>query len=778
MNTHIELDRRFQHITKISEDELSSLSYDRKKLTWDDVLENRFSIIVGRANFGKTEELKAKARALRGEGKSAVYIALWEVLNENNFSDALEAKEREALEEWRQKGGALTVFVDSLDEASLGFQNGIKKALRRVVSEVGNSKPHIQWVFSSRPAILTPEVCTLIEVELGAFFFTNAEANDNTASPVNQVFGLNSISSPDKIKIFRLMPLDHSAAIRYLDIKYFNNVDLAKKAIKSAGEYGIESLRDGPGGLDILAHIDLVGDPPQCLTEIYEKIIGAVQQQQRTDPRETSVASPRPEDMDQAIQRLACASVLCQLPNIEISSEALNYQANVLSARPILATYLTEHAIHYLLGSRLFIDSGRHQVKLYPDLLLPFLAAKYLADLVRSPAHATSLLRNFTWRASTGECGVHRSMLPLAGWLSVFSSHCRHELLRIDPQAVAFFGDLRNPNVPLADAKRAIKGAIERLVISGDSIGRGCYFLTSDNYWQAYKPGVESVLKDKFERYNVNWSAKNALLYIAICAKSDVFRINVLEELKSSADPLEVINLKRAQFYLREEQTPFRPKPQKEYPTFERDLAPEISDYKSFALAVEADLLQVKRDVEEGDFSLRRFFNSINFNRIKTDLDGLALEADFQALLGSELNHAAKNRYAVTLESTLPDNTRRDLLCERNSMRATIELKMSQRWTLPDYFEALEMQLKGQYMRDQNSKIGFLVIVLQKRRKWKRQHGETITFEELIELLQNRARENEAADSTLHLRVIAIDATQPVNFRENKSQKLIARKNK
>lgn len=1411
MNNHIDLDRRFQLTTKISEDELSSFSYDRKKVTWHEVLENRFSIIVGRANFGKTEELKAKTRALRGEGKSAVYIALWEVLDEkDNFSDALEARERDAFDGWRQTGGALTVFVDSLDEASLGFKNGIKKALRRVVSEIGNAKPHIQWVFSSRPAILTPEVCKLIEGELGAIFFTNAEANDNNTSPVNPVFELNSISSPDKIKVFRLMPLDHSAAIRYLDIKYFNNADLAKEAIKSAGKYGIESLRDGPGGLDILAHIDLISKPPHCLTDIYEEIIGAVQQQQRTDARERDVASPRPEDMDQAIQRLACASVLCQLPNIEISSEALNYQANVLSARPILASYLTEPAIHYLLGSRLFIDTGGHQVKLYPDLLLPFLAAKHLAVLVKSPAHATSLLRNFTWRASTGECGVHRSMLPLAGWLSVFSSHCRHELLIIDPQAVAFFGDLRNPNVPLADAVRAIKGAIERLVTSGDSIGRGYYYLKSDDYWQAYKPSVESVLKEMFEQYNVNWSAKNALLHIASCAKSDVFRsavleeikhnytqlierplefnyilalkqaadlkelnkallvnpdgpepqvaslisalgwsnltaksiaeiaapkfcssygsnlgdaieyniaekadeknlclltkflllrllkcnrqtlkgekfvelvanllamvisrkaaksqriirfclafsrfarknlygtvnltklqaaiktnnevrisflkglihatdksefsifdaiysyapiyqyvtgdeievgvagfselvrkinaptkkpalqtkthnptpilndenrnelldildgirdasdetaliwlaeklsqtternrygehdfevfeaaagteisdaaciglkrfwrsngliwtqnnnqnieitglqglhlelgdgaslpsineqefrnairyaqfeINgfpkwfwplvssreylateefkrilattkegpasirkpeqllqelhnasmtlqeslaeaawnyvleavdiearttlaalrisamcphifnqaifeqevkrrisdefnsgdfsagssdrfmkestenvahgkevithnhareyskavawsifwlwqfpesferwwkewhanapqiairfmiemaacqyrnwgfyqvaemsssnlkslgalyrcsqiavkkeddilhddgqfyspvqrddaqrlrdslvgvithikteqayaVLEELKISADPLEVIHLKRAQFNLREEQTPFRPIPQKDYPTFERDLAPEISDYQSFALAVEADLLQVKRDIEEGDFSLRRFFNSINFERIKTDQDGLALEADFQALLGSELNHAAKNRYAVTLEPTLPDNTRRDLLCEQNSMRATIELKMSQRWTLPDYVEALKMQLQGQYMKAQNSKIGFLVIVLQKRREWKGPDGEMIEFEELIEILQRKARDNEIADSKLYLRVIAIDATQPDSFRKNRPPKAKSQKPK
>ena len=220
---------------------------------------------------------------------------------------------------------------------------------------------------------------------------------------------------------------------------------------------------------------------------------------------------------------------------------------------------------------------------------------------------------------------------------------------------------------------------------------------------------------------------------------------------------------------MREAQYAKRPIAQTDYLEFERSFSPRVFDYMAFAMAVETDLLAVKSQIETGDFSLRRFFNSLNFKRVKTDNDGLALEEDFQALLGSELNHVAGNRYAVTLESILPEGTRRDVLCQTNSLRATVELKMSLRWTLADYIEALEKQLQGQYMKAPNSKIGFFVVVLQKQRTWNAPDGKSIGFDELLAILRDKAREREIADSSVYLRVIGIDATPREDFRAAKN---------
>jgi hypothetical protein len=146
---------------------------------------------------------------------------------------------------------------------------------------------------------------------------------------------------------------------------------------------------------------------------------------------------------------------------------------------------------------------------------------------------------------------------------------------------------------------------------------------------------------------------------------------------------------------------------------------------------------------------------------------GLALEAHFQKLLASELNHHARARYSVTVESHTAEAKRRDILCSKDDWRASIELKMSERWTLADYLVALERQLVGQYMRHRNATTGFLVLVLQtKKRQWTDPATQKkLNFQQVLAFLSAKAQELEANDRTRYLRVIGIDATKPDDFR-------------
>ncbi|MES2298680.1 MAG: H-NS family nucleoid-associated regulatory protein [Pseudomonadota bacterium] len=1450
MDNYLDLNRRFGLLTDYTADELFASEVLGKRMNWDNVLAGRFTVIVGRANFGKSTELKAKSNELRARGQSAIYVALHKVLGEDGVDDALETADCDALSSWKQSGGELTAFVDSLDEASLGTEDGIRKALRRLVRALDWPNSDVKWVFSSRPAVLTADILVLLQEELRTTLYSESRENlsdDDTVladddsvvyesgerrhdASEDDLSGakdltIGNVESTDgsgktvrlpyareQLKIYALRPLDKAAAVHYLGTHL--GVAEPKQMLNAAFQFGLARLAEGPGGLDILAYVDPVRDPPQCLTHVFEKMTDAMQQQQRSDPREQRVGNPPPESLEEAIERLASASAVCHLTNIELSPKSLRFRDGVLSARPIIASLLSEPSLAYLLGSRLFIDSGQYQVKLYPDELLPFLAAKRLARLVKSPDHARRLLANFTWHSTTGECGVYRVLLPLSGWLAVFSAHCRKELITVEPQAVAFFGDLRNPQVQLAEASTALENSLERLVSSGDSLGRSYYTLTAENFWQAAKPGIAPTLERLFEKYSDNSHAKDVLLDIAGHGRLDMFRMRVLdshgndyskliddqldldyifslgreddfnelgraligksdlvesrvarlvaelawkvldakriatiaaEQLRkgrdgysidyvlthgvadeasdidlyklarsfllrlvnstfgkgrdseqywadqrfvelamnlialvitrsaaapfrvaklclvlgrfvnkhhhgtadsvqlqaalqankpvrmallkglvyptdktadgiyrgvfwyrplyqyvdgdeaelgepgfteliksrnnktvgltfkqterhdrglvvdreskdallnmldglrdasqenalvwvaqwlnrthersrysecnfilfeqaagdaiaqaareglrtlwrkkdptwNEAEPNSIYNitiaglqglhldlgdgtqlpplsddevlrairyaqfeingyptwfwdlvgahsriaikeleeilarsskgpvsldkamtliqrldeapidiqhglvrsiwnfiqsnlqiseyaseaalkvvvanstiinqvifeseawrrmsaafdneipllddvagaldveeqdargrlekqiqelrlqcsnavvwacfwlriypdtfcqrleswrtaipqaaerlmealaarlgedrgvllkqvaekkaiglnalkvlykwahltikevndvnradgrvfrpgrrdhaqrfrdaivpaishaksehayvvleelrqqtigpgaqyLRHVQFMMREEQYSKKPIAQKDYLEFERTFSPPVSDYLAFAMAVEADLLAVKCQIETGDFSLRRFFNLVNFNRIKTDNDGLALEEDFQAILGSELNHAAGGRYVVALEPILPEGTRRDVLCQTGILRATVELKMSVRWSLRQYIEALEKQLQGQYMMAPNSKIGFFVVVLQKQRTWNGSDDKPIGFEEVLGILRDRAREKEISDSSVYLRVIGIDASPKDDFRSAK----------
>ncbi len=332
----------------------------------------------------------------------------------------------------------------------------------------------------------------------------------------------------ERLKVYRLLPLLSHAARLYLEIRH--GVADGRALLDAARRFGLNDLADGPGSLDVLSYIDPLSNPPSDLTSMFERMVAGVQAQQRSDHRESLVGRPSPKSLDEAVAKLAAASAVCQLPNMELAADALKVRDGVLSCRPLVGSLLSESSLTYLLGSRLFVDSGQHQVKLYPEQLLPYLAAKRLSTLAQSPEDARRLIVALSWRAATGECGVHRAYLNVAGWLATFNIHCRLELLKVEPQAVAFFGDLRSTQVPLADASAALKRSLARLSTLGDTLGRNQFTLTAENYWQAAKPGIEPTLLEAYDSVGSDWHARTALLDIATYAHLDVFRDKVLSE--------------------------------------------------------------------------------------------------------------------------------------------------------------------------------------------------------------------------------------------------------
>jgi hypothetical protein len=547
MTDYLDLERRFGLLTKYSVEELLALDImSRKRLDWEQLLSGRFSVITARANFGKTMELRACAQRLRDEGKHAVFVALHRLLEEPDFRIALEATEATAFGAWEAAATErLHLFVDSLDEAALGRESGLQSALRRVSRAVGRAGADVSWILSSRPATLTPSVLEVIQAELCTTLYVGDakdESPDDTIEEVNATdspsAGLSAFDAAstvktmavpnEHLKVFRLLPLSSRAARLYLEIRH--GVADGRALLDAARRFGLNDLADGPGSLDVLSYVDPLSNPPSDLTSIFERIVDGVQAQQRSDRRESLVGRPSPESLDEAVAKLAAASAVCQLPNIELAEDALKVRDGVLSCRPLVGSLLSESSLTYLLGSRLFIDSGHHQVKLYPEQLLPYLAAKRLSSLAQSPEDARKLIVALSWRAATGECGVHRAYLSVAGWLATFNVHCRLELLEVEPQAVAFFGDLRSTQVPLADASAALKRSLVRLSTLGDTLGRNQFTLTAENYWQAAKPGIEPTLLEAYDSAGSDWRARTALLDIATHARLDVLRDKVLSE--------------------------------------------------------------------------------------------------------------------------------------------------------------------------------------------------------------------------------------------------------
>lgn len=532
--TYFNLNRRYVERETYDQDELIAAQWRGKFVGWDEVLENRGSIIVAAANFGKTTEMSHQAARLRAEGETAVFIALRQLANSGNLDKALEIDDRDAYRSWKKSPTVrITVFVDSLDEAAAGKHESVGRLVGDVADELNWPNEHVRWVIATRPAVLTKAVFE----KLSALLSKWVPKVIDTSVPIGGLgsIGAASVATADEerapLRLFSMAPLEGAQAVTYLNGRY---AELnAQQLIEIARERGLSGFVSSPGGLDILARIDMVANPPASLTEVLDRVVNAIGTLRGADHRLVDAGNPAPEHLTAAAQRLAAASLVCQLVNIEMPKETLEVPEKALSARLIALSLLHESGLRQLLNSQLFIDAGFHQVKVYPDELLPFLAAKRLAGLVASPDQAERLLDGFTWTAPSGEQGVQRAFLPMMGWLATLNPHCREVILKKDPQALAFFGDLRNPSVPLKAAQDALTESIKRLVERGDHIGRGMFRLTSENFWQAGPERLVPTISSLYDKYEDNHLARNVLIDIATVCKLEAVRPKLLKYYRS-----------------------------------------------------------------------------------------------------------------------------------------------------------------------------------------------------------------------------------------------------
>lgn len=529
--SYFNLDRRFVERENYDADELVASEVSGKRIDWRKVLESRVCVVVAPANFGKTTEMEHRAEQMRDASETAVFIALRRLADRGSVEKALTDKDLQAYKAWKSSpSGTLSLFVDSLDEAAAGKNESIEYLVNDLAAEVSWPNERVKWVLSTRPAVLTPQVFAKLSEILvqptSTVSTTSVTSSNVEGASRTSTSAIAASAEPEKLRLFSMVPLDGKQAEVYLNGRHPGLA--ADQLLRLARERGLAGFTSSPGGLDILASIDMLSNPPDSLTEVFTRVVGAIHILRGADPRLVDAGNISVELLGQAAQRLASASQVCQLVNIEMPPASLDIPEKALSARLIAAPMLNEAAIRQLLNSQLCIDVGFHQVKIYPDELLPFLAAQRLAALVESTDQALRLVQNFTWFAPSGERGVHREFLPLMGWLATLNPHCRAVILRYDPQALAFFGDLRNSSVPLADAKEALIESIRRLVEQGDHPGRGMFSLTSENHWQAGPERLATVIASLFDEYGEHYWARDVLMDIATACRLAVLRAKVL----------------------------------------------------------------------------------------------------------------------------------------------------------------------------------------------------------------------------------------------------------
>ena len=179
---------------------------------------------------------------------------------------------------------------------------------------------------------------------------------------------------------------------------------------------------------------------------------------------------------------------------------------------------------------------------------------------------------------------------------------------------------------------------------------------------------------------------------------------------------------------------------------FSRDaMALPVDDEQSLWRRVRRDTRSAVQNVLTGRFHVGDILKNGN-------------ERDMQMWLARELELLSQQAYSVQRESELADRTMPDIRAETPRYMATLELKVVDDRTVDSLLFDLEWQLKGDYLRDKKSNYGIFVVMHQGSRTRFTFQKRSLSFDELRQVLVNRAEElTEASLGKKHVEVVAFE---------------------
>ncbi len=186
---------------------------------------------------------------------------------------------------------------------------------------------------------------------------------------------------------------------------------------------------------------------------------------------------------------------------------------------------------------------------------------------------------------------------------------------------------------------------------------------------------------------------------------------------------------------------------------FNKTLAATPANHRELWYHAVDKLEALKHDLENGDSSIASILQAVD------------QETKFRKFLGGWCRDHAAGRYAIPQEEELADAKRPDLRFLGMGFDAPVptELKLADKWTGPQLFERLEIQLCGDYLRDVRSSRGiFILVYLGTKSCWDLPDGRRAdTFEILVDELQRHwTLISKDYPGVEDIRVIGLDLTR------------------
>ncbi|MFS2150676.1 hypothetical protein [Rhizobium sp. Rhizsp42] len=504
--TFVDLDRHFVQLDDEFLGNVDEWIYAGPGVGWESLIEERRAIVLAEAGAGKTQEIKATVRKLRGAGKAAFFLRLeelYEGVTRASF-DGSDTGSLRDLEIWLSGTDFGWFMLDSVDEARLGSSKNFERAIKHLSGKLGDAAQRANIVITSRASEWRPESDLRL---VNSFLpYSEAEEEASTANDDNleRIFDAvtDAVDGGEKrtgAKVYSLLPLDEPRIRQLAGHFGVNDVNAFYDAVQRADAVGFASR---PKDLEDLAEYWLQNGAIGGRLELVQNDI-ALKLRERDQDR----AQARPLAVEQArvgVKVLAASSLLLRDQQFRVPETDSDLEGIDVAA--ILSNW-NEVDCQTLLSRPIFDEAIYGRVRFHHRSVREYLAALWILEMLER-GNSRRRVEQLFFATQYGIELIIPAMRPLLPWIALKDEPIRNKLAIIAPEVLTEGGD------PSAFPPAFREALIRDICSKGSGEGQG-RLLDAAAVKRMATSELGSVISELLTTYHDNGVVRMTLLRMA-----------------------------------------------------------------------------------------------------------------------------------------------------------------------------------------------------------------------------------------------------------------------
>ena len=408
----------------------ATLPSEERGETWEKILENDISVLLGTAGSGKTTEVRQQVRVLEEAGENAFFLRL-EALQDGSTANAFDFDlEGQAgkFEKWKSTGKGGVLFLDALDEARLPSSRNVsalERALDVVSREVGRRQSPLRLVVTSRPS---------------EWFGDRDEGHLKTFIKRTRDIKHDGSANEPSLKIFRMGVLNITDIEKLANSRGINPDEFLDAVNANLSSGLIQQPLDAHMFLEVWKQAKDEGRASDQIFKSRCQVMDDLitwrleERQDSTERLNIDLSKAR-----RAVAKLAAFVVVSDQQDLTAQESAVG-EVSVAAILSTDETTLNGAQIRSLLTSGLFQPSVGGRIRFAHRELRDFLAAEYFDRSMRSRAHSEQPI-SVLFAEGIGPRSIPQSTEHVLGWLSTFNARARKIVAKTRPALLIETGD-------------------------------------------------------------------------------------------------------------------------------------------------------------------------------------------------------------------------------------------------------------------------------------------------------------------------------------------------